>query len=147
LTSTTKTKGPSRDTQDKATGRNTLGKIATIDKLDEATRGLYKIKKSIVEGMGVDMKGTLSSLCWSNEKLELFMLVGRLPLMSRLSLELFQELLMNFQRIAFSQVNGWDLAKVDLDSFAEALQDIRTAAPTRLMLIVDLVTKYNAIFG
>jgi hypothetical protein len=44
-------------------------------------------------------------------------------------------------------VNGWDLAKVDLDSFAEALQDIRTAAPTRLMLIVDLVTKYNAIFG
>jgi hypothetical protein len=136
LASTTKTRGPSRDTQYKATGRNTLGKIVTMDKLDEATRGLHKIKKSIVEGMGVDMKGTLSSLCWSNEKLELFMLVGRLPLMSRLSLELFQQLLMNFQRIAFSQGNGWDLAKVDLDSFAEALQDIRTAAPTRLMLIV-----------
>jgi hypothetical protein len=73
FTSTSKAKGPFRDTQYKATGRNRnalgkmgkMGKIVTMDKLYEATRGLHKIKKSIVEGMSVDMKGTLSSLCWS----------------------------------------------------------------------------------
>jgi hypothetical protein len=131
-----KTKTPSRDVRYKSTGRNALGKISTVDQLYDATSGLQKIKKSVLEGMGVDMKGTLSKLCWSTEQLELFILVGRLPLMSRLSIDFFGQLLMYFQRVATSTVNGWELAKVDLDCFAEALKDIRFAASTRLMMIV-----------
>lgn len=133
----TKDTGPARDTQNKTTGRNALGKITTVDKLHEATSGLHKIKKAVVGGMGMDMKGTLAKLYWSDEQLLLFLLVGRLPLMLRLSVELYRQLLMNFQRIAFSSKgNGWELAQVDLDCFAEELEDIRVAAPTRLLHIV-----------
>jgi hypothetical protein len=44
-------------------------------------------------------------------------------------------LLIHSQRIAFSE--GVELAKVDLGYFTQALSDIGTAAPTRLLLIVQ----------
>jgi hypothetical protein len=35
----------------------------------------------------------------------------------------------NSQRIAFSEGGGWELAKLDLDNFAQALSEIWSAAP------------------
>jgi hypothetical protein len=132
----TTSKAPVRDTQYKSAGRNALSKVTTVVKLHEITTKIHKIKSSVVDGMGTDMRSTLSELYWPEAQVEMFLLVGRLPLMSRMSVDLFGQLLMNFQRISFKQDAGWERAKVDLDYFAEALQDIRTAASSRLSLIV-----------
>ena len=35
----------------------------------------------------------------------------------------------NFKRIAFCEGDGWELAKVNIDNFAQALSEIWSAAP------------------
>jgi hypothetical protein len=63
--------------------------------------------------------------------------------MARRSVDMHGMLLINFQRITFSEGDGWELVKVDLDYEAQALSDIRTATPTRLLLIVKRTPSFG----
>jgi hypothetical protein len=86
-----------------------------MDKLHAATTGLQKIQESVMDGMGVDMTGTLQPTVLGEP-------VSRLvPLMACRTVDMYGMLLIHFQRIAFSEGDGWEPAKVDLGYFAQAL--------------------------
>jgi hypothetical protein len=61
--------------------RNNSGKVAIMNNLNAVATGLQKMQESAVDGMGVDMTGTLQPLCWEIQQVDLFPFAGRLPLM------------------------------------------------------------------
>jgi hypothetical protein len=82
-----------------------------MDKLNAAATGLLKIQKPTLEGMGVNVAVTLQSLCWDSPQVDSFF---SKPLLARArrSVDTYGLLLIHFQRIAFSEGDGWEVANV-----------------------------------
>jgi hypothetical protein len=131
----TKSRGPLRDTQWKMKGRNALAKATSADELVELISELRSIRSATLDGMYLDMRGSLVPLGWDKDRIDLYLHVSRLPYMARRTLELYTDLLSHLQSIANALSGGWVLAKVDLDWYAKEFLRIRTAAPTRLLMI------------
>jgi hypothetical protein len=74
-----------------------------MDKLNAAATSLQKIQ----EGMGVNMAGTLQPLCSESQQADLFLFVGHLTLRARRSVDMYGVFLIHFQRIVFSERDGW----------------------------------------